>query len=89
MTYELRTDKRFDKAFKKLDRPIQIMLKEWIEKNLVDCDDSRRIGKALTGNLSDIWRYRIGNYRLLCKIDDGALIIFALNVGHRKDIYNK
>lgn len=89
MTYELRTDKHFDKAFKKLDRPIQIMLKEWIEKNLVDCDDPRRIGKALTGNLSDIWRYRIGNYRLLCKIVDGALIIFALNVGHRKDIYNK
>lgn len=87
MTYELRTDKRFDKAFKKLDRPIQIMLKEWIEKNLVDCDDPRRTGKALTGNMADIWRYRIGNYRLLCKIDDGALIIFALNVGHRKDIY--
>lgn len=87
MTYELRTDKRFDKAFKKLDRPIQIMLKEWIEKNLMDCDDPRHIRKALTGNLSDIWRYRIGNYRLLCKIDDGALIIFALNVGHRKDIY--
>lgn len=89
MTYELRTDKRFDKAFKKLDRPVQMMLKDWIEKNLVDCDDPRRIGKALTGNLSDICRYRIGNYRLLCKIDDGALIIFALNVGHRKDIYNK
>lgn len=87
MTYELRTDKRFDKAFKKLDRPIQIMLKEWIEKNLMDCDDPRHIRKALTGNLSDIWRYRVGNYRLLCKIDDGALIIFALNVGHRKDIY--
>lgn len=87
MTYELRTDKRFDKAFKKLDRPIQMMLKDWIEKNLIDCDDPRRTGKALTGNLSDIWRYRIGNYRLLCKIDDGALIIFALNVGHRKDIH--
>lgn len=87
MTYELRTDKRFDKAFKKLDRPIQMMLKDWIEKNLIDCDDPRRTGKALTGNMADIWRYRIGNYRLLCKIDDGALIIFALNVGHRKDIY--
>lgn len=87
MIYELRTDRRFDKAFKKLDRPVQMMLKDWIEKNLMDTDDPRRIGRALTGNLSDIWRYRIGNYRLLCKIDDGALIIFALNIGHRKDIY--
>ena len=87
MIYALRTDRRFDKAFKKLDRPVQMMFKDWIEKNLMDCDDPRHIGKALTGNLSDIWRYRVGNYRLLCKINDGALIIFALNVGHRKDIY--
>lgn len=87
MIYQLRTDKRFDKAFKKLDRSVQMMLKDWIQKNLMDCDDPRRSGKALAGNLKNIWRYRIGNYRLLCKIDDDKLIIFALNVGHRKEIY--
>lgn len=87
MTYKLRTDKKFDRVFKKLDRSVQMMLKDWIQKNLMDCEDPRRSGKALTGNLKNIWRYRIGNYRLLCKIDDGKLIIFALNIGHRKEIY--
>lgn len=87
MTYKLRTDKKFDRVFKKLDRSVQMMLKDWIQKNLMDCEDPRRSGKALTGNLKNIWRYRIGNYRLLCKIDDGKFIIFALNVGHRKEIY--
>ena len=87
MKYELRTDKRFDKAFKSLDRPVQKTIKAWIENNLIDCEDPRRNGKALSGNLKGIWRYRIGNYRLLCKIEDKKLIIFALNIGHRREIY--
>ncbi len=87
MTYQLRTDKKFDRAFKKLDPSVQRMLRDWIEKNLMDCEDPRNYGKALVGNFKNIWRYRIGNYRLLCKIDDGELVIFALNVGHGKEIY--
>ena len=70
MKYSVRTTSRFDREFKKLDRYTQRMLKAWIEKNLVDCADPRLHGKGLTANRSGQWRYRIGDYRLICEIED-------------------
>lgn len=87
MSYRVETTARFDREFRKLDRYTQRMLKGWIDKNLVDTDDPRRHGKGLTANRSGQWRYRIGDYRLLCQIDDGKLVILALSVGHRREIY--
>ncbi len=87
--YQVRTTKRFDRDFKKLDRQTMKIIKFWIEKNLVDCSDPRRVGKALQGDLKGKWRYRIGSYRLICLIQDDELIILALSVGHRKNVYQK
>ncbi|WP_411355683.1 type II toxin-antitoxin system RelE family toxin [Peptoniphilus harei] len=87
MTYQVRTTKKFDKSFKKLDRQSQKLIKNWMEGNLIGCQDPRFSVKLLTGNFKGIWRYRIGAYRLLSKIDDDKLIIFAIDVGHRKNIY--
>ena len=87
MTYKVRTTSRFDKEFKKLDRYTMKMLKVWIEKNLVNCEDPRAHGKALTADLKGKWRYRIGDYRLICLINDEELVILALSVGHRREIY--
>lgn len=87
MTYIVETTERFDKEFKKLDRYTQRMIKSWIEKNLVGCTDPRQHGKGLTANRSSQWRYRIGDYRLICLIQDNELIILALSVGHRREIY--
>lgn len=85
--YSVETTPRFDKEFKKLDIYTQRMIKSWIEKNLIDCSDPRVHGKALTANLKGMWRYRIGDYRMLCLIEDEKLIITALNIGHRREIY--
>lgn len=87
MSYRVETTARFDREFKKLDRYTQKMLKGWIEKNLVGTDDPRRHRKGLTANRSGQWRYRVGDYRLICQIDDGKLVILALCVGHRRDVY--
>ena len=89
MSYRVETTARFDKEFKKLDRYTQKMVKAWIEKNLVDCKDPRVHGKGLTANRSGQWRYRIGDYRLICLIEDDKLVILALTIGHRSDIYKK
>ena len=88
MKYSLRTTPRFNKEFKKLDKYTQKMLKAWIIKHLEQCDDPSAIGKGLTANRSGQWRYRIGDYRLICQIEDNELIILALTIGHRRDIYN-
>ena len=73
MKYRVETTPRFEKEFRKLDRYTQRMLKAWIDKNLVDCADPRAHGKGLTANRSGQWRYRIGDYRLLCLIEDEEL----------------
>ena len=87
MSYRVETTARFDKEFKKLDRYTQKMVKTWIEKNLVACEDPRAHGKGLTADRSGQWRYRIGDYRLICLIEDNRLIILALSIGHRSEIY--
>ena len=87
MSYSVETTARFDREFQKLDRYTQRFIKGWIEKNLVGSDNPRQHGKALTANRSGQWRYRIGDYRLICNIDDNKLIILALTMGHRREIY--
>ncbi len=50
-------------------------------------EDPRSAGKALTGNLSPLWRYRVGDYRIVCDIEDGVLIILVVDVDHRSRAY--
>ena len=89
MSYSVETTPRFDKEFKKLDRYTLKMIKAWIVKNLVGCDNPRIHGKALTANRTGQWRYRIGDYRLICLIKDNELIILAMTIGHRREVYEK
>lgn len=89
MSYSVETTARFDKEFRKLDRYTQRMIRAWVEKNLVNCDDPRAQGKGLSANRSGQWRYRIGDYRLICLIEDDRLIIIALTIGHRSEIYSQ
>lgn len=86
--YDLIYDKKYLKSLKKLDIQAQKIIINWVENNLLNCEEPRFSGKPLTGNFKGIWRYRIGAYRLLAKIDDDKLIIFAIDVGHRKNIYS-
>lgn len=85
--YKVFTTKRFDKEFKKLDHYTQKLIQAWIIKNLQNCEDPRIHGKGLTSNRAGQWHYRIGDYRLICIIQDNELIILALSVGHKRDIY--
>ena len=101
MSYHVETSPRFDKEFKKLDKYTQQMIKAWIGKNLQNCENPRTHGKGLIAykmsqasptplvkNENGQWRYRIGECRLLCLIQDQELIILALTVGRRRDIYS-
>ena len=89
MTYTVRYAKAALKSLQKLDRPIAAMLYAWVGKNLVGCTDPRAHGKALTTNRSGLWRYRVGDYRLIAQIDDSAVTILMLEIGHRSSIYKQ
>ena len=52
-------------------------------------EDPRSRGKALTGNLAGVWRYRVGDYRILCDIEDGRLVVVVVDVAHRREVYKR
>ena len=88
MMYQLVTTEKFDQAFKKLDKQVQKIIKAWIDKNLMDCENPRLHGKGLTANRSGQWRYRVGAYRILADIQDDTLVLVLIEVGQRSRIYS-
>ena len=85
--YQIEYTDGFKKKFKKLDQSIQRLILKWLRLNLYGCSNPRVHGKALTADLSGYWRYRIANYRIIAEIKDEQLIIVAISVSHRRDIY--
>ena len=88
MKYKVILSEKARKALKKLDKHTSSLIIGWIEKNLEGCENPRIHGKGLTSNRLGQWRYRIGDYRLICEIQDKKIIIYVLEVGHRKRIYD-
>ena len=88
MQYRVELTDRVIKQLKKLDKHMSALIIGWIEKNLDACENPRVHGKGLTANRTGQWRYRIGNYRLICEIKDEEVLILVLEVGHRREIYN-
>lgn len=77
------------KQLKKLDVNNRKLIINWIAKNLEGCENPRMKGKGLTADRSGEWKYRIGSYRMICDIRESELVILALSIGHRKDVYKK
>jgi mRNA interferase RelE/StbE len=75
------------KTLEKINKPEQLRIRQFIKDNLANLDNPRSMGKALQGNLKGLWRYRVGNYRLVCQIYNSELMVMVLEIGHRKDIY--
>lgn len=88
MTYHLEIAKDAKKQLKKMDKYQSRLILQWIYTNVDGLEDPRIHGKGLTSNSSGLWRYRIGNYRIICEIEDDKLIVTAINIGHRNSIYD-
>ena len=76
------------RQLKKIDRVWQGKILDYLEDEIATLDNPRACGKALVGDKRGLWRYRVGNYRIICDIQDGNFIIAAITIGHRKDIYS-
>ena len=81
--FDVRAAKELRKLAPEVRKKILLFLKEKIESDL----DPRRFGKALRANLAGLWRYRVEDYRIICMIQDDRLVVLALKIGHRRDIY--
>lgn len=75
------------RQLRKLDRATARRIVDYLD-DVARLDDPRSRGKALVGDRAGIWRYRVGDYRILCELVDAELLIVALEVGHRGAIYD-
>jgi mRNA interferase RelE/StbE len=76
-----------EKQIRKLDRKAQEAIVRFLRERVQPADDPRQWGKPLHGEKRGLWRYRVGDYRLICDIQDEKITVLVLAVGHRKDVY--
>ena len=88
MSYRVEYLPQVVKTLEKMNKYTKKILVECIEKNLVDCENPRVHGKPLSANRAGQWRYRVGDYRIIDKIEDDKLIILVIAIGHRKEVYD-
>lgn len=89
MAWRVEYTARALKQLKKMDRFDARLITSWIGKNLEGCEDPRAHGKGLTANRSIEWRYRVGDYRVLCMIEDDILVVEMFALGHRSEMYKR
>ena len=85
--YSLFFSKRAKKELLKIDKPIRHTIVSWMEKNITGTANPRLHGKALTGDLTGYWRYRVGNYRIVAEIRDTEFVVIAVSIAHRSSVY--
>jgi len=74
---------------RRLDRQIARRVLDYMDTRVAPLADPRSAGKALTGPLGNLWRYRVGDYRVICAIDDDAVRVLMVRLGHRGDVYRR
>ena len=72
---------------RKLDKQTARRILDFMNERVIVRDDPRSTGKALTGPLGGLWRYRVGDYRVICEINDGSLRILVVQIGNRPEVY--
>ena len=89
MAYSVEVTPQVQKIITKLgrqDRASQQSIKTFLEERIQGCDDPRYLGTALRGD-QYLWRYRVGDYRLLCSIDDHRVTVLVVDLAHRREVY--
>ena len=76
------------KELAKLDKPVARRILAFLRERVAVLDDPRSVGEALKGSkLGEFWKYRVGDYRVIANIEDGALRVLVLKVGNRREVY--
>lgn len=88
MAWTIKIDDRVKKNLAKLDKPVAKRIITFLRDRVSTLDDPRSIGEALKGSkLGDFWKYRVGDYRIISRIEDDELCILVVRIGNRRDVY--
>lgn len=88
MAWDVELSSGAERELNKLDAQTSRRILKFLKERVARLDNPRSIGEALHGSrLGEFWKYRVGDYRLICKIEDDRLLVLVLRVGHRREIY--
>ncbi|MBN7807406.1 type II toxin-antitoxin system RelE/ParE family toxin [Agrobacterium rosae] len=88
MTWTIDYNSDVQKTLKKIDSQTRNRIRSYLHERIATLDDPRQTGQALQGSeLGNYWRYRVGDYRILCDIQDNKLVVLVIEIGHRKEVY--
>lgn len=88
MAWRIEFSRAAERELDKLDRQAAKRILRVLHERIAKADDPRTFGEALKGSkLGEFWKYRVGDYRLICAIEDQALRILVVRIGHRREVY--
>ena len=88
MAWRIEFDEGAKKDLARLDKPVARRITAFLRERVASLDDPRSIGEALSGaRLGEFWKYRVGDYRIISRIEDGLLKVLVVRVGHRRQVY--
>ncbi|MDO6964303.1 type II toxin-antitoxin system RelE family toxin [Rhizobium alvei] len=88
MVWAIELDSSVEKQLEKLAPDDAKRILKHLRERVAKDENPRRLGKALVGKqFANLWRYRVGDYRIICRIEDQRLVILVIKLGHRRDIY--
>lgn len=88
MAWKIKFDRDVEKDLRKIDRSAQKKILSYLRNKIACSANPRQIGKPLKGKLSNLWRYRVDHYRIICRIEDKELTLLVVRIGHRKNVYD-
>lgn len=88
MAWNVEFTRTAEKQLKKLDKKWQRGILDYLENEIAMLPDPKKRGKELVGDKAGFWRYRIGDYRVICDVRENQFVILAVTIGHRKEVYD-
>ena len=88
LIWKIEFDADVEKDLRKIGHTAQKRILAYLKEKIMPSNDPRLFGKALSGELAGLWRYRVGDYRILAKIEDNNFVILVVHIGHRKNVYD-
>lgn len=87
MAWNVEFNETAKRQLAKLDRQWQVAILDYLQDRIATLDDPRRSGKPLVGDRKGLWRYRVGDYRILCELRDNELVVLVVTISHRRQVY--
>ena len=87
MTWKIELDLRAAKELAQIDRQHAKRILRFLNDRIAKLDDPRSVGEALRGEWGEFWKYRIGDYRAICRIHDTIVTVYVIKIGHRREVY--